>query len=147
MLFKPRSRDGPWVVGLVSWLLHTPECPWASSPCTFGYLWLPLAPRSLLMHMPLKPLTTRYTKFWNGHYLRVDFIRGEEKRVGGIILGVSTQWEDSARSPHFPTRCLCAHKDRCTFLRPDEAPAPGTWLGGWSGVILLLALFRDALVQ
>ena len=70
----------------------------------------------------------------------------EEKRVGDIILGVSARWEDNARSPHFPTRCLCAHKDRCTFLRPDEAPALGTWLGGWNGV-LLLALFRDALVQ
>lgn len=71
----------------------------------------------------------------------------EEKRVGDIILGVSARWEDNARSPHFPTRCLCAHKDRCTFLRADEAPALGTWLGGWNGVLLLLALFRDALVQ
>ena len=133
------------VPGLLAWMLgfctHL-NASWASSPCTLGYLWL----RVRYWRTCLSSLRAQDIPNSGADATSRLIVRVEGKKVGGIILGVSAQWEDNTRSPHFPTRCLCAHKDGCNFLRTDEAPAPGTRLGGWSGV-LLLALFRDALVQ
>lgn len=49
-------------------------------------------------------------------------VRVEEKRVGGIILGVSAQWEDNAGAPTSPHGAFVLIKTDATFSGQMRLP-------------------------
>lgn len=128
-----------WVV-ITCGLGFTPECLGIQPLVPFGYLWL--------WDVLLAFYASRSLWLQDTQNSGVDTtLQVERKKGGWYHFGGSAQWEDNARAPSL--RVPLCHKDRCTFLnRPDRSSRTRELgFGGWEWVLLLLALFRDALVQ